>query len=189
MKAIYFILALLLSINICNAKIFYGNNDSIKKSVNKPSFTALTITRISHTGNKKEQLKMTKNENGDWNVDYITFQNDQKMTNLETLQNDNLWFEVLKTKVHYLPDWKDIQYKFSTFLEADLGNGTELLEDHFLVFGESYEIEIWTDKDQKYNKISYASPDSYYKKFPEVDETKAVAKLIGIFKDQYQIFE
>lgn len=189
MKAIYFTLALLLSFNFCNAKIFYGDNDSIKKSINKPSFTALTITRIGHTGNKKEKVKMTKDENEDWNIDYTAYQNDQEMINLETLQNDSLWFEVLKTKIHFLPDWEDIQYKFSTFLEADLGNGTELLEDHFLVLGESYEIEIWTDKDQKYNKISYASPEACYKKFPEVDETKAVAKLIGIFKEQYQIFE
>ena len=189
MKAIYFSLALLLSINFCNAKIFYGDNDSIKKSINSNCFTALTITRISHIGNKKEQLKMTKDEKGYWNVDYTAFQKNEDMVTLETIQNDSLWFEVLKTKVYFLPDWDDIQYKFSSFLEADLGNGTELFEEKFFVIGESYEIEIWTDKDQKYNKINYASPKNYYRKFPEVDETKAVATLIQIFRDEYQIFE
>ena len=132
---------------------------------------------------------MTKDEKGYWNVDYTAFQKNEDMVTLETIQNDSLWFEVLKTKVYFLPDWDDIQYKFSSFLEADLGNGTELFEEKFFVIGESYEIEIWTDKDQKYNKISYALPDSYYKKFPEVDETKAVATLIQIFRDEYQIFE
>ena len=132
---------------------------------------------------------MTKDEKGHWNVDYTAFQKNEDMVTLETIQNDSLWFEVLKTKVYFLPDWDDIQYKFSSFLEADLGNGTELFEEKFFVIGESYEIEIWTDKDQKYNKISYALPDSYYKKFPEVDETKAVATLIQIFRDEYQIFE
>ena len=138
-------------------------------------------------------------ENEKWKVDFyetIASKKENQInlkirkSKLNSAKNlELIWLEILNTDVIHLPNWEDIKYKLrNKEFKYEIIDGEILanVSNSIIIDGVSYSIQIKSGN--KENEFEYSNPESYLKKYPNVDELISLNDLLLLVSKEFKIF-
>lgn len=113
-----------------------------------------------------------------------------RKSKLNSLKNFELiWMQILDTDIIHLPKWKTFKYKLekkNKKYEIEDGEIISSTSMSNFLDGFSYYVKIKNGKQE--NEIEYSNPESYLKKYPNVDELISFKELLDVLRDDFKIF-
>ena len=165
------------------------NNNEIRIYKKYSTSTGLELFRFyedEHQNWKAEFYQTVASKN---NKDEITIS--IRKSKLNSLKNFELiWTQILETDVSYLPSWEAFKYKLVTHIhnyEIIDGMITSSSSSGYILDGVSYDVKIKNINQQ--NEFHYPNPESYLKKYPNVDELISFKELLDLLRNDFKIFE
>ena len=138
-------------------------------------------------------------ENEKWKADFYetiaSKKEDQiniriRKTKLNSLKNlELIWLEIINTDALYLPKWDEFKYKLrNNKIEYEIIEGeiVSSVSQSMILDGVSYYVQIKSGKN--HNEFSYDNPESYLKKYPNVDELISFNDLLELISKEFKIF-
>ena len=138
-------------------------------------------------------------ENEKWKVDFyetIASKKDNQInlrirkSKLNSPKNlELIWLEILNTDVIHLPKWENIKYKLrNKEFKYEIIDGEILanVSNPIIIDGVSFAIKIKSGN--KENEFEYSNPESYLKKYPNVDELNSLNDLLLLISSEFKIF-
>jgi hypothetical protein len=100
-------------------------------------------------------------------------------------KNPNLiWLNLLLTNVEYLPSISSIKYKLETpYIDLEKGEYQIVKKKTLVLDGETYQIFFRSPEVKNY--FTFDNPESYLKKYPNVDELQSYIQLLNITKKEF----
>lgn len=100
-----------------------------------------------------------------------------------------IWLEILNTDVTHLPKWEEFNYKLrNKEFEYEIIEGEILsnVSNSIIIDGISYSVQIKSGKQE--NEFNYSNPESYLRKYPNVDELISFHDLLLLISKEFKIF-
>lgn len=100
-----------------------------------------------------------------------------------------IWLEILNTDVTHLPEWEEFNYKLrNKEFEYEIIEGEILsnVSNSIIIDGISYSVQIKSGKQE--NEFNYSNPESYLRKYPNVDELISFHDLLLLISKEFKIF-
>lgn len=106
---------------------------------------------------------------------------------------DIAWYKMLAQDILYLPQQEAIRYKLSKkYVECDPldkrydGYG---LAVQTVAICDGTSFDIFIHEGDKQNHISYGNPESYLKRYPDVDELISIHGLLEIIRENFGVWK
>lgn len=106
---------------------------------------------------------------------------------------DVAWYKILAQDILYLPEQEAVRYKFSKkYVECDPidkrydGYG---LAVQTVAICDGTGFDIFIHEGDKQNHVSYGNPESYLKRYPDVDELISVHELLEIIRENFGVWK
>lgn len=146
-----------------------------------------------------ELFRFYQDEKENWKADYYETiaSNDKeikirtKKSKLNSLKNfEMIWLQFLDTNVIHLPKWETFEYKLQNINkdyqieDGEMYSSTSSLS---VLDGQSFFVKIKRGK--KENQFNYSNPESYLKKYPDVDELLYFQELLNLIRNEFNIFK
>lgn len=138
-------------------------------------------------------------ENEKWKIDFYetiaSKKSDQiniriRKNKLNSFKNPELiWLEILNTDILYLPNWDEFKYKLrDKEIKYEIIDGEIIssVSNSMILDGISYSVQIKSGN--KENEINYFNPESYLRKYPNVDELISFNELLLLISKEFKIF-
>ena len=112
--------------------------------------------------------------------------------NLNSLKNlEVIWLNLYYSDIMDLPDFEEITYKLRPKkVEISIEEGNLVMEKtnrSIILDGISYYVQI--NNGEKNKELEYPNPESYLKKYPEVDELISFEEFLNIIKEEFNLFK
>ncbi|WJS95522.1 hypothetical protein NYQ10_03505 [Flavobacterium johnsoniae] len=108
----------------------------------------------------------------------------EKIGKLKPVDPELIWLKILMTNVEFLPNIKDISYKFGTpKIEFEKGEPTIVTKKRLVVDGEGYDVYIRNRKTK--NSFYFDNPKTYLKYYPTVDELISYNELLSVLEKEF----
>jgi hypothetical protein len=204
MKKTYLLIFILVSSLVFSQNISEINSDiKLKDALNNQ--TEIRIYQNLGTTNYSSVLRMYKADK-DWTVEfYEHYSKVEGITELKTekrtLKSENdmqfVLLNLIRSNILNLPSLKEIRWKLVKRGNVELKKIKErnkIIEEYdlsntetWIMDGESFKIQVsyWNQK----NEFEFPNPDSYIKKFPEVDELVFMSEILQIVRDEFDIWK
>lgn len=98
-----------------------------------------------------------------------------------------IWLHILMSDVEFLPNIKDINYKFKKdSIEFEDGEYGIVKKKVYVLDGENYVVFIRNRKIK--NSFTFDNPTSYLKHYPSVDELISYNQLLSVIKKEFNLW-
>lgn len=98
-----------------------------------------------------------------------------------------IWLHILMSDVEFLPNIKDINYKFKKdSIEFEDGEYGIVKKKVYVLDGENYVVFIRNRKIK--NSFTFDNPTSYLKHYPTVDELISYNQLLSVIKKEFNLW-
>ncbi|MBW8523891.1 hypothetical protein K0U91_01450 [Chryseobacterium chendengshani] len=159
----------------------------------------IRVYKKYQTSTGLELFRFYQDEKEDWKAEFFETvaygnNNDIKIrtrkSKLNSFKNFELiWAKILDTNVMYLPKWETFQYKLKKINKNYLIEDGEIYSSTTIIStldGESFYVKIKNSSGE--NEINYSNPESYLKKYPDVDELISFQELLHLIRNEFKIF-
>lgn len=103
---------------------------------------------------------------------------------------DIAWYKILAQDILYLPQQESIRYKFSKkYVECDDREDGYAFGFHTIGIVDGTGFDIFIRQMDKQNHISYGNPESYLKRYPDVDELISIHELLEIIRENFGVWK
>ncbi|MBW7676403.1 hypothetical protein [Chryseobacterium chendengshani] len=159
----------------------------------------IRVYKKYQTSTGLELFRFYQDEKENWKAEFFETvaygnNNDIKIrtrkSKLNSFKNFELiWAEILDTNVMYLPKWETFQYKLKKINKNYLIEDGEIYSSTTIISildSESFYVKI--KNSSRENEINYSNPESYLKKYPDVDELISFQELLHLIRNEFKIF-
>lgn len=151
--------------------------------------TGLELFRMYYDENDKINTEFyytvaRKLENGEIQI---------RITNkkLDSFKNPKyIWLKLIYSDILHIPEFEEIRYKLKPKAEVILDENGELVvgtTTSIILDGVSFYVQISNNGITR--DIEYPNPESYFKKFPNVDELIIFNDFLNIIKEEFEVFK
>ena len=182
MRHLYLILTLFIPFGFLSAQQNLEYDKILKIENLKFHENEIRVYKKYSTTTGLELFRFYQDDKENWNAEFyetITTQNNKneikiriRKSKLNSLKNfEMIWLQFLDTNVIHLPKWETFEYKLKKvnknyqIEDGEIYSSTSSLS---VLDGQSFYVKIILGK--KENQFKYSNPESYLKKYPDVDE-------------------
>ncbi|MDA6071394.1 hypothetical protein NJT12_17375 [Flavobacterium sp. AC] len=199
MRTFLFSLLLLISLNIKAQNI-----SEINKVLEIPDTLGfekeIRIYKDYSTSSTIKILRMHDEEKNNWIVEIFWYsKSSNSVTKTDQIQfpKENLgklkpkdanliWLNLLLTNVEFLPSMTSIQYKFEKpFIDTEKGEEIIVKKKFLVIDGVGYQVYVKNGKLK--NSFSFDNPETYLKRYPNVNELISYNELLSILKKEFYL--
>lgn len=102
-----------------------------------------------------------------------------------------IWLKLIYSNIIHIPDFDEIRYKLKpkgkVILNEDGELAVETTTPGIILDGVSFYVQIRNNG--MIQDIEYPNPESYFKKFPDVDELIIFNDFLNIIKEVFEVFK
>jgi|TARA_R110000850_G_scaffold1199_5_gene7313 hypothetical protein len=202
MKIVYFLILLLFSIGL-KAQNISEINSGLKLPDSLSYDTEIRIYQGGGITNYSSMLRMFQDNSKKWNSEFFEHFNavEPQIIKKEIKpksDSDFVFQNFLRSYALDLPTMSKIGWKLEKRNDIEIDEGIDkrgksykeyyTSSSHFYaVDGESFYIEIRAYN--KTNSFSYANPDYYLEKYPEVDKLQFMCEILDIVRSEFNIWK
>lgn len=198
----YFFTFLFLTIFKCFGQDVSEINKVLELSDSLSFDREIRIYKNYSTTNGMEIFRMYDQGKNNWKVIIYSYLTDLKQcTKIEQIEfpKDNLgklkakdanliWLHILMSDVEFLPNIKDINYKFKKdSIEFEDGEYGLVKKKVYVLDGKNYIVFIRNRKIK--NSFIFDNPADYLKHYPNVDELISYNQLLSVIKKEFNLWE
>lgn len=200
MRHLYLILTLFIPFGFLSAQQNLEYDKILKIENLKFHENEIRVYKKYSTTTGLELFRFYQDDKENWNAEFyetITTQNNKneikiriRKSKLNSLKNfEMIWLQFLDTNVIHLPKWETFEYKLKKvnknyqIEDGEIYSSTSSLS---VLDGQSFYVKIILGK--KENQFKYSNPESYLKKYPDVDELLSFQEILNLIRNEFKIF-
>lgn len=197
----FFFIFFFLTVVKCFGQDISEINKSLELSDTLKFETEIRIYKDYSITDRIEVFRMYDEGKSNWTVSiYFYSKNLKQVTKIDEIKfpKENvgklkpkdanlIWLHILMSDVEFLPNIKDINYKFKKdSIEFEDGEYGIVKKKVYVLDGENYVVFIRNRKIK--NSFTFDNPTSYLKHYPTVDELISYNQLLSVIKKEFNLW-
>jgi hypothetical protein len=197
----FFFIFFFLTVVKCFGQDISEINKSLELSDTLKFETEIRIYKDYSITDRIEVFRMYDEGKSNWTVSiYFYSKNLKQVTKIDEIKfpKENvgklkpkdanlIWLHILMSDVEFLPNIKDINYKFKKdSIEFEDGEYGLVKKKVYVLDGENYVVFIRNRKIK--NSFTFDNPTSYLKHYPTVDELISYNQLLSVIKKEFNLW-